>query len=275
MVAPLRGFRVASSFRTQPTAVGRSPAAEGASGNPVIKRCILAVALVAAGTAAPSRAMAQTISSPYAFLETRQGFYGYGTYIFTDRGALETGPRSGPAAGLGYSIRLSGPFVLDGRVASFPTTRSVYEMDTLFQDTARLREDPMADLTEIGEADLSLLVIDASLRFDLTGPRTWYRLQPYALIGAGAVIGVSSDNSIEEELPSDLDIRVRFRNGVTGHVGAGVEWHATERLTLRLDARDLLWKLHLPGDFLRPGRVIDTDEWVQTAHLSAGLGFRF
>lgn len=240
----------------------------------MIKRLTLSAAALAVLFLAPRAVTAQGIGSPYDFLETSQGLYGYGTYIATDRGALEMGPHSGPAAGLGYSLRISGPFVLDARAAYFPTTRTVYDID-LTADSASVVQNPMADLTEVGEADLSLLFIDASLRFDLTGPRTWHRLQPYALIGVGAAVGVSSDNAAEEGLPTDLDVRVRFHNGVTGHVGGGVEWHATRRLTLRLDARDVLWKLHIPDGFIRPGRVIATEDWVQSAHLSAGLGFRF
>ena len=238
------------------------------------KRFTLAAAALAVLFLAPRAVAAQGITSPYEFLETSQGLYGYGTYISTDRGALEMGPHSGPAAGLGYSIRISGPFVLDARLGYFPTKRTVYDID-LGVDSLAVAEDPMADLTEVGEADLSLIVIDASLRFDLTGPRTWNALQPYALVGVGGVLNASSDNSVEESLPSDLDIRVRFRNGVTGHLGGGVEWHASRRLTVRADARGLLWKLHIPNGFVREGRRIDTEEWTQSAHLSLGLGYRF
>lgn len=238
------------------------------------KRFTLSAAVMAVLFLAPHGVAAQGITSPYDFLETSQGLYGYGTYVLTDRGALEMGPHSGPAAGLGYSLRISGPFVLDARIAYFPTKRTVYDID-LTVDSAAVADNPMADLTEVGEADLSLMLLDASLRFDLTGPRTWHNLQPYALLGVGGVLGVSSENGVEEGLPTDLDIRVRFRNGVTGHVGGGIEWHPSRRLTLRADARDLLWKLRIPDGFLRPGRVIDTDEWVQSAHLSLGLGYRF
>ena len=240
----------------------------------MINRFILSALLAAAGLASAGPLAAQDISSPFEFVETSQGIYAYGTYIFTDRGAIGIGPHSGPAAGLGYGIRISGPFVLDTRVAYFPTSRTVYDVDPT-ADSAAVDEDPMVGLTEVGEADLSMLMIDASLRFDITGPRTWHRLQPYALIGVGGVLRVASDNSAEEQLPSDIDLRVRFRNGVTGHVGAGVEWHLAEHVTVRLDARDLLWKTHIPQGFLQPGRLIDTEEWVQTAQLGLGLGIRF
>lgn len=216
---------------------------------------------------------AQQIRSPYRFVETAQGIRAFPSYIFTDRGVLGIGPGSGPAAGAGYTIRISGPFNFDAQASFFPTSRRVY--DIVPTDSATLRENPRAGLVELGTADLSLMLLDASLRFDITGPRTWYRLQPYALIGAGGVFRVTSDDTVEEDLPTDRDLRVRFRNGFTGHLGGGIEWHPAERFTLRLDARDVLWKLHVPQGFFEPGRVIDAEEWVQNAHLSLGLVFRF
>lgn len=215
----------------------------------------------------------QDIGSPYDFVETSQGLRAFASYIFTDRGAIDIGPASGPAAGVGYNIRISGPFEFDAQATFFPTTRRVY--DIVPADTATLREDPMAGQEQIGTADLSLLLLDATLRFDITGPRTWHRLQPYALIGVGGAFRVASDNAAEENLPTDVELRVRFQNGFTGHVGAGFEWHATDRFAVRADARDILWKLHVPSGFFQPGIQIDDEQWVQNAQLSLGLVFRF
>lgn len=239
-----------------------------------MKRSILAVLAALALHATP--ADSQAITSPYDFVETSMGFWGFGSAVFTDRGPLSVGPGSGYAAGLGYTVRISGPFNFDSRVAYLPTSRRVFEVVPVPpEDTALVREDPTVGVNEIGTADLDLLLLDASLRFDVTGPRTWYRLQPYALIGAGAVLRVASENAAEEALPEDNDVRVRFRNGFTGHVGAGVEWHVTDRFTVRADARDTLWKVHLPDGFFVDNRILSQEEWVQTAHLSLGLAFRF
>ena len=215
----------------------------------------------------------QGIDSPYDFVDSSQAVRAFGSYVVTDRGALGVGPGSSWAAGLGYNLRISGPFTLDARVAFMPTSRRVYDLAPA--GSAELAADPMAGLELLGEADLSLLLLDAALRFDITGPRTWYGLQPYALIGAGGVLTVTEDNAVEEELPTGVELRVRFRNGFTGSVGGGIEWHASDRLTLVAEARDVLWKVHVPDGFLVPGRIIDDEEWVQTAHLSLGLNFRF
>lgn len=232
---------------------------------------IPAVLLLAGTLAAPVGA--QQITSPYDFVETAQGIRFFGGYVLTDRGTIDIGPGSGPVIGAGYNIRISGPFEFDAQASFLPTSRRVFDITPT--DSATLREDPKAGLVELGTADLSLLLIDATLRFDITGPRTWHRLQPYALIGAGGAFRVASDNAVEANLPTDVDLRVRFRNGFTGHVGAGVEWHASRRFTLRADARDVLWKIHVPSGFFQTGRIIDDEQWVQTAHLNLGIVWRF
>lgn len=232
------------------------------------------VVLVALGlgfSAAP--AAAQSIDSPYDFVDPTMEIWVFGGGVLTERGTLDTGPGSGPIGGLGYTLRVSGPFNLDARLALVPTSRRVY---TVVQaDTAAIVEDPTVGLEQIGTADLSLLLADASLRFDVTGPRTWNRLQPFVLIGVGAAFSVTSDNEAEDALPEDVDLRVRFQNGVTGHVGAGIELYMSDRFTLRAEARDLLWKVHVPEGFRTRHRVVAEDQWVQTAQLTLGLGIRF
>ncbi len=253
--------------------MSRFPGAEPIS---VSMRWTLAAATAVASLAsAAAPTAAQTIPSPYDFVESSQSVQLYGTYISADQGTIGTGPASGPAAALGYTLRISGPFELDTRLTYFPTTRPVYDLAEPAPDTATLRADPTAGLESLGTADLTLLMLDASLRFDLTGPRTWHRLQPFALIGVGGVVKASSNNAVEENLPTDVDLRVRFHDGFTGHVGAGVEWHASDHLSLRFDARDLLWKLHIPQGFINQGRLISSEEWVQTGQLNLGLALRF
>lgn len=243
----------------------------------MIERSLLAAGclLAALGLAVPAPAAAQSITSPYDFVDGRHAFYAIGARVFTDRGTVDTGPGTGYAAALGYNLRISGPFNLGARVTYFPTDRRVYTDNSTAADSVELRADPMTGLEQVGTANLSLLLLDVSLRFDLTGPRTWHRIQPYVVMGAGGAIPVSYAQTGEEELPEDLELRVRFRRGFTGHVGGGIEIYLSEHFTARVDARDLLWKLHVPVDFLTTGRVIDSEQWVQTGHVSLGLSLRF
>lgn len=218
---------------------------------------------------------AQTITSPYEFVERSQALYGYATYVAADRGVIGTGPAGGPALGLGYSLRVSGPFTVDARMAHLWASRTVYRPEDPQPDPDLIRDDPMQGLELVGEADLSLLLTDVSLRFDVTGPRTWNNLQPFALIGAGLVVRAGADHSIEEDRDIGEAFRVRFRNAATGHFGAGAEWYLTQRFTVRAEARNVLWRIHVPSGFVTTARVIDDREWVQTGHFSLGAGFRF
>ena len=236
-----------------------------------MNRSILAALTVLALNVTP--AASQAITSPYDFVETSMEFWSFGSTVYADRGPLDLGPGSGYAVGFGYTVRINGPFNFDARAAYLPTSRRVVEV--VPSDSILVVADPTVGINEIGTADLSLLLLDASLRFDVTGPRTWYNLQPYALIGAGGVLRVASENAAEEPLDPEADVRVRFRNGFTGHVGAGVEWYVTDHFSLRADARDILWKVHLPAGFLVDNRNIALEQWAQTAHLSLGLAFRF
>jgi opacity protein-like surface antigen len=239
----------------------------------VIRRSAVFALLALAGAAAPTRG--QGITSPYDFVETSMSLRAIGAYVVPNRGAIDIGPGASYAAGLGYTIRVSGPFAVDVRALYMPTTRRVYDV-VADADSAAIAADPTEGLDLVGEADLTLLIADASLRFDITGPRTWHRLQPFVLIGVGGVIRVASDNAVEDSLPEDMpELRARFRTGFTGNVGAGIEWHASDRVTLVAEARDVLWKIHVPDGFFVRGRNIDNEEWVQTAHLSLGLAFRF
>ncbi len=234
----------------------------------------IVIAAAAAFLLSMGRVEAQTITSPYDFVERGQSIRAHVTYVTPDRGIIGTGPGSGVAVGVGHTLRVSGPFTLDTRLSYLPTNRTVYTVDDQ-ADPDQIALDPMVGLVELGTADLSLALVDASLRFDVTGPRTWNRLQPFALLGGGAVFRLSADHSAEEDLRDDLDLRVRFRNGLTGHIGAGVEIHLSPRLSMRLDARSLFWRLHVPTGFITPARVIDDREWTRTGHLGVAAAWRF
>jgi hypothetical protein len=224
-----------------------------------------ALLLALAAVALPcSEAASQTIPSAYRFLETSQSVGATGGYVFTNDGALRLGPASAPYFGGRYNIRISGPFTAEGEVGFMPTTRMVW--DTVAGDTTR---------EAIGEADMSLLTAMASLRFNLTGPRTWRSLQPFLLLGGGVAIDIAGDASAEEDLPEDM--RFDFGTSFAGHLGGGVEWFPSGGLSLRIDARNVLWKLDTPDGFLANdrGRLLPGDEWAQNFLLSAGIAIHF
>ena len=210
-------------------------------------------------------ASGQGIDSPYRFVSSRQAAMVFAGYLSTGKGSLGLGPASGPIWGARYNLMISGPFALEGDVGYFSRTRAVF--DTVPGDTTR---------QAIGDVDFSLVIATASLRFNLTGPRTWRGLLPYLVFGAGAAANIATDQAPDTELPGE--VRFNFGTSFLGQLGGGIEWLAGERLGIRVDARNVLWKLKTPRAFLIKGeqaRLLPADEWAQNFSLTAGLVLRF
>lgn len=207
-------------------------------------------------------AAAQDIESPYGFVDPSQHVNAFVGLIETDPGTLDLGPESAMAYGARYGIRLSGPFVIEAQAALFPTSRVARDTVVSATDTT---------LVAIGDADLTVGLASADLRFDITGPRTWHRLMPFALLGVGAAFTLSDDEDVDEDV--DSDVRYRFGTRLLGELGLGVEWFAADRLTLRFDARNMLWRIDAPVGLHQLDAP--TEEWVQNFLLSAGVSFRF
>lgn len=221
---------------------------------------LLAPALLAVADAAH----AQRIPSPFRYVDERQAVSVFGGYVIADQGKLDLGPQSAPAFGVRYSLRLGGPFDAEASATYFPTTRVVWDTTAANQPLERL-----------GEADFALGLVDASLRFNITGPRTYHGLMPYLVAGGGAAFTVSDDDTLERAREVDAGARFRFGTRFAGHVGAGLEWFATRRLALRADARDVFWKLRTPPAIVRQRNDVPGDEWVQNFVLSLGVAFHF
>jgi hypothetical protein len=224
-------------------------------------RCLLFVVLAGAAIAARP-ASAQTIPSPYRHLEKRQAVSFFGGQLFTDSGELGLGPSSKQAGGLNYTIRLGGPFSAEASALYLPSTRSVL-------DTAMVGG--VVGYRSVGSTNLDLAVLTGSIRFDLTGPRTFHNFLPFLLFGGGATVDLSSNPAIESTIAPDA--RFDFGTRFAGQIGAGVEWFASRRVALRFDARDMFWKLKTPKAFV--GEEIASSEWVQNLGLSLGLVYRF
>jgi hypothetical protein len=222
------------------------------------------VPLVGVVLASPSVCRAQSIQSPYRFVDKTQAVSAFAGYVATGKGSVGLGPKSGPLFGTRYSIRLSGPFNVEIEPAFFKSTRPV--RDTTVVDSAR---------QIVGEADIALLVVNGALRFNITGPRTWNRLQPFLLFGGGAAVDLSGSSPDDELVTGEA--RFDFGTSFAGAIGGGVEWFASDRLTVRFDARNALWKIKTPLAFLADDFGANTpgEEWVQNGWFTVGFSLRF
>lgn len=223
--------------------------------------------LIAAVLLSTGSARAQDITSPYRFIDESQALGLFGGYVLTDRGARDLGPKSSPAVGLRYSLRVRGPFVLEGEAAFVPSTRTV--LDTAMADGAFRR---------LGEADLSLALVQAALRFNITGPRAYYGLQPFLLVGGGGIMDVSdSEDAFRDQLVADdvvaEEVVFDFGTSFAAQIGAGIEWFATRRITVRADVRDVFWQIATPAAFR--DQNIASEEWLQNFAFMLGLSYRF
>jgi opacity protein-like surface antigen len=224
---------------------------------------ILAAA-AAASFAQPANA--QRIDSPYRFLDHGQFGSVWAGHAWPADGRIGNGPEPAPIFGIAWALRVSGPFALNVEAGYMPTTRTV--RDTVFNETESMFE-------SLGEADFSLLTAMANLRLNLTGSRTWNSLQPFVVAGAGVAVDVASGSSIEADLPPNA--RFNYGTSFAGQLGAGVDWFLSPRVSIRLDARDLFWKLPVPEAFLltENGAALSRSEWEQNFTLAAGLSIHF
>lgn len=235
------------------------------------RTALLASALLLGARAAA----AQTISSPYDYIERSQGVGFTVGYLFTDPNvALDTatsaemGHQSAPVFGVRYHVRASGPLSVDGAVSMSPGERKLF--------TPQYTADSLdIDAVDTGTTLPSTVVMaDLGLRFHLTGARTWNGLAPFIAGSGGLVADVRG--TFNEEREADLAEGERFRFGPTFAVGAalGTDWFPRQNTSLRLELQGRLWKLETP-----PGFLIDRDteesQWNPVVGLTVGGAIHF
>ena len=212
----------------------------------------------------PGALSAQRISSPYEFVEETQAVGLFAGWVLADPGALELGGIDGPAFGVRYGIRVSGPFTIEGEAAYLSLSRAVVDTALVLPDST---------FAVVDTAGQSLVLLNAALRFDLTGSRTWRGLMPYVTALAGAAVDVGGDDPADQAVP--VEARFDFGTSFSGGLGAGVEWFATPRLTIRADGRNMLWKVTTPEPLLGIDQQAPEEEWVQNIIISLGASVRF
>lgn len=230
-----------------------------------MKRRVLVVAMLWSA-AVGSRLAAQRIDSPYRFVEHSQGTGIYGARLWPSEGRIGLGPQRASGLGVRYGIALSGPITLEVDMLYAPTTRAI-------GDTALTVPDSLP--TMIGEADMKLLVAMGSIRFNITGGRTWRGLQPFVLFGGGLASDIAGKTALQDSVPASA--RSNFGTSFAGQLGAGIAWYPTARWSLRFEARNALWKLKYPVAFQRiQGSLpVPADEWESNSILSVGVAMHF
>ena len=226
--------------------------------------CTLHAALFAALAAAPTTAAAQSIPSPYEYVERKQEGGLFSGYRSASGGRFDFGPSGGLLTGGRYAVQLSGPLALEGTLGFLSSTRSIV-------NPGRVEGDQI-----VGETDVLLTTIDARLRFSFTGDRTWHGQAPFLSFGGGIGFDAAGTAPEEEQLePEDV---FDFGNSFFGTVGLGNRWFLTERLALRTDGVFSLWSIETPPGFSDPTRGfenVEESEWIQGLSFSVSLLWRW
>lgn len=222
----------------------------------------LRLALVAI-TLAPVTGLAQSIPSPYRFVEEGQEGGPFAGWFVPATGQFDLGPAPGPIIGGRYAIRVGGPISLEATATFMPTTRSI--IDPAREEGER----------KIGEADVLMASLDGRLKFSLVGQRTWHNLAPYVTAGAGFAFDASGDAPEDRQLP--LDDRFEFGASFLGVLGVGTRWIPGRSFALRGDVDFRLWQLETPQGFRFGDRFPDApqEEWVSGLSFSLGLSYLF
>jgi len=236
-----------------------------------MRRTLIAALALGALFVGGSALRAQTIPSPIRYVDPKQSFGISGGYLFTSPAVeindeqIEFGPQSGPLVTARYQIRFGGPLSGEARVSFSPTQRKVYAPTD--------ETDPRLFVPEqLGEEDVALLMGEAGLVFHLTGPRTWHGLAPFVAGTGGLAADLAGGSELEEDLTENA--RYEFGPSFALGLGAGTDWFPTPRLSVRLEARDHLWKIQAPA-LIENRANTNLSEWTHNFSLSFGAAFHF
>lgn len=229
-----------------------------------------ALALLALGAGA---AQAQTVPSPFRYIETKSSVELMGGYLFTDpelalddSTTAEFGPQSAPMITLRYSRRLGGPVSGNVGFSFLPSERRVYSA-VEGQDSVFLG---IIDTGETVSAPIAML--EAGIRFHITGDRTYRGIAPYLMGTGGLAAELGGAAGAEKDLPDDE--RFDFGPAFAVGAGAGVDWFLSPRLSLRSELSYRIWRLSVPRGF-GSNRNAQIDEWNGNAGVSVGAAFHF
>jgi hypothetical protein len=218
---------------------------------------------------------AQSIPSPYRHIESTHTVGVSAGYLFTDPNvtltdstSAELGHQSAPMVALRYQIRASGPLSVDFAVGVSPSERKLYAPQYNIDSTTVTAQDLGISVPS------TVVMVDAGLRFNITGARTWNGLAPF-VAGHG---GIAADirGTFNEETEAELPSTALFRFGPSFAVGGalGTDWFPSQRASLRLELQGRLWRMRTPGGLLTD-RNEELREWNPVAGLTVGGSFHF
>lgn len=208
----------------------------------------------------PGVISAQSIPSPYRFIETKHEVGIYAGYLAIDGGKADVAPDPGPLVGARYNYHFTGPLSGEVGLGLVPTNRDV-----------KTRLGTSTTLSDVEQTESLLLLAEAGLRFHFTGARAWRGLAPYALLTGGLVADLAGTGTLEQQI-QEVD-RFSFGPTFAASVGLGSQFFLTDNVSIRAEARDYVWRLSYPDLF--SGIVTEDNEWANNFGLTVGGAIHF
>ncbi len=214
---------------------------------------------------APGYLGAQTVPSPYSFIDTNQELGVFIGHLDSNQGRFSIGPAAGAVYGARYAIKLG-------------DTPLAFEAVTFMGSLPREIIDPSRPEGERVVDEVSSLVAgaDARLRLSLTGPRTWRGLNPYVALGLGAASDLSHTGA--DDLPIGPEQEFRFGPAFMGVAAGGIRWFPVDPIGVRGETSLHLWRLGSPRGFSAHEEAlgpVPEQEWVGSLMYSLALTYRF
>jgi hypothetical protein len=204
-------------------------------------------------------------SSPYSDLRAKKVLSLVGGFFSGSPGKVDVGPASGPYSGARFDLHLGGP-------AGVTFGTGVANLERVLIDPTLGPANRTLDTTT-----QAVLLIDAGFDLLFTGEKTWHGLIPYFGAGMGMALGTS----VDADSLSGYSFSTHFTTGPR----LGVWVHPSDRITFRIEARDLLWRLKYPDGFFSvpeqeptetpvlDANVTKDTEWVHHLGLTISIGY--
>ena len=217
---------------------------------------------------ARSTAAGQNIPSPYTFIEYSQEWAVFRGKSDLNPGQLGLGPQDANTYGGRYAVAFGGALNLDVDGTLVYSTRDVLDVSRPVDDRS------------LGRTDLNILLFDLKLRINLTGQRAWHGLQPFIMFGGGVAFPApTEDRTLELDSDMPEDEWYEFGTRFAGSFGGGVNFHVSNRISLRLDGVMNLWKITTPVGWQTvaadPLGENPAGEWVSIKTIRVGAAWRF
>ncbi len=203
-------------------------------------------------------------SSPYRDLRVRNLLSLQAGYMGGSGGSAGVGPVDGYYGGARFDLHFGGPL-------AFSVGAGAARLDRLLLDP---NEGP--DARVIGTGQQTVVLADVGIDFYMTGGKTWRGFAPY--VGAG--LGLAFGSRVPED-SSQFEFGTRFQ--FAPHIG--FRWHGGGRLSLRVEARDVIWRLRYPTVFFdeppnAPGeppildrQTMGSAEWTHVPMVTFSIGY--